>query len=147
MGWYMRLVIPFATSQYNWTDLQAAYKVFQKSSPTKEVEASGVQLSQPGAFMAVFKDRDMGWVKSHISISFLIMFPSTMVREFEEFLFMITFHSLIRGDMGGDLLLATGTLQEWDQALDLLNGSNNRTLMTYNETYKELKAYLRKYEA
>lgn len=137
------LVIPFAVPQYNWNDLQAAYKQFGKSSPTRSVDQTGLSLTQPSAFMAVFKDRDTGWCSSHVPLSFLFLVPTMMTIDFEELLHPVTFHRLIAGDMGGDLLIGTGILFHWQAALKLLD---NHPYEMYNRIYEQLKAYIRKYE-
>ena len=137
----MQLVVLFSIPQYNWDDLQVAYKNLNETPITRGVERSGIKLTQPCVFKAVFKDRDMD---CHISISFLIYVPTTLSSEFKEKLFMITSHKLLSTDIGVDLLLATGTLYNWKQALERLDKLDQ---IHYNDITRQLKAYIRKFEA
>jgi hypothetical protein len=135
------LVIPFAIPQHNWNDLQTVYKHFGASSPTRTLEQSGVQVTQPSAFGIVFDHQ--GWAALHVSLSFLFLLPSTLSMEFEELLYTVNIHRLLHGNMGGDLLLGSATLLNWNLALLSLDKSPNEC---YNVIRKELAAYIRKYD-
>jgi len=135
------LVIPFTIPQYNWNDLQTVYKHFGIQSPTRALEQTGIQLTQPSAFSTVFDHQ--GWTALHVSLSFLFLLPATLTMEFKELLYTVTMHRLINGNMGGDLLLGSATLLNWNIALTSLDKSSNEC---YNVIRKELAAYIRKYD-
>jgi hypothetical protein len=139
----MNYVIPFAAPSYNWVDFAKLYKMFDKQSPTRTMEQTGLSLNHPNALVHVFGDMGRDWAPSQIFLSYLFLIPTIMVVEFEDLLHMVRFHRLIQGESGGDLLLGGATLHDWCWAATSLD---KHPINLYNIVHSQLAAFLRKYE-
>lgn len=134
----MGVVVLFGSSMYDWSTLTTIYRQFNRISPAAHTT---IPLDKPRSFAAIFQNEDTGWTNSQIFAAFLILIPSKFTVNLISILQPIRVHRLIE-DMA-DLLLCSGTLEDWKLAVTRLD---NNTELCYNKINEQLKQLLRRFE-